>query len=88
MKYNHAFDVAFSVPNSDYKDSYDCLEHEKQAVINALQKRVRELFESKEYLEAISGFDTYEEGEDLPEVTIPLPDNSEKETKKVKVDID
>tara|TARA_B100000287_G_scaffold326019_1_gene310269 strand:+ start:276 stop:512 length:237 start_codon:yes stop_codon:yes gene_type:complete len=69
--YNHAFDMAFAVPNSQYEDWYDCLKHEKQAVINALQKRVREVFEAGEYLEAIGGVDTYEEGEaDLPQVTI------------------
>ena len=63
--YNHAFDVAFQVPDSQYKDWEDCLKHEKQQVINALQRRVRELFEAKEYLEAISGFDTYEEEEGM-----------------------
>jgi len=36
-------------------------------VFNALQKRIRELFTEQEYLEAISGFDTYEEG-DLPTI--------------------
>ena len=65
MKYNHAFDVAFQVSDSQYKDWEDCLKHEKQQVINALQRRIRELFEAKEYLEAISGFDTYEEEEGM-----------------------
>lgn len=64
--YNHAFDIAFAVPNSQYEDWYDCLKHEKQAVINALQKRVREVFEADEYMEAMSGIDTYEE-EDITE---------------------
>ena len=63
--------MAFAVPNSQYEDWYDCLKHEKQAVINALQKRVREVFEAGEYLEAIGGIDTYEEGEDLPPITNP-----------------
>lgn len=80
-KYNHAFDIAFSVPMSEYKDWEDCLKHEKEAVINALQRRVRELFESNEYMEAISGFDTYEEG-DLPEVTL-----SDREEPSVSVDV-
>ena len=66
-KYNHAMDIAFSVPDSKYEDWYDCLKNEKQEVINALQKRIRELFTEQEYLEAISGFDTYEEG-DLPTI--------------------
>lgn len=83
--YNHAFDMAFAVPNSEYEDWYDCLKHEKQAVINALQKRVREVFEAGEYLEAIGGIDTYEEGDlDFP----ATPDNSEKATKKVAIDND
>ena len=57
------------------------MKHEKEAVINALQRRVRELFESNEYMEAISGFDTYEEG-DLPEVTL-----SDREEPSVSVDV-
>ena len=54
-------DIAFAVPNSEYEDWFDCLKNEKQMVINALQKRIRELFVESEYLEAISGFDTYDE---------------------------
>ena len=45
----------------EYEDWFDCLKHEKGAVINALQKRVREVFETNEYLEAMSGIDTYDE---------------------------
>jgi len=60
-RYNHAFDIAFAVPMSKYEDWYDCLKYEKQAVINALQKRIREVFEAGEYLEAMSGIDTYDE---------------------------
>ena len=60
-RYNHAFDIAFAVPMSKYEDWYDCLKHEKGAVINALQKRVREVFENGEYLEAMSGIDSYDE---------------------------
>ena len=66
-KYNHAMDITFAVPHSEYEDWLDCLKNEKQMVINALQKRIRELFTEQEYLEAISGFDTYEEG-DLPTI--------------------
>ena len=81
--YNHAFDMAFAVPDSQYEDWYDCLKYEKQAVINALQKRVREVFEANEYMEAMSGVDTYEEGDyDLPAVS----DNGDKATKKVTID--
>jgi hypothetical protein len=35
---------------------------EKQQVIDALQKRIREVFTEQEYMEAIEGFDSYEEG--------------------------
>ena len=84
--YNHAMDIAFAVPNSQYEDWYDCLRYEKQAVINALQRRVREVFEAGEYLEAMSGIDTYEEGSlaGLDGSGGPL-DNGDKETKKVKI---
>ena len=60
--YNHAFNVAFSVPHSQYVDWEDCLRCEKQQVIDALQKRIREIFTEQEYMEAIEGFDSYEEG--------------------------
>ena len=60
-KYNHAFDLGFAVVNSEHSDWYEWLKHEKQAVLNALQKRTREIFSEGEYLEALSGFDTYEE---------------------------
>ncbi len=69
-RYNHAMDISFAVPNSEYENYWHCLEHEKQMVINALQKRVREVFEGGEYLEAIGGIDTYEEGE-FPPITNP-----------------
>jgi hypothetical protein len=77
-RYNHAFDIAFAVPMSKYEDWYDCLKHEKGAVINALQKRIREVFETDEYLEAMSGIDTYDEDFDAQmekdgfKVNIPL----------------
>jgi hypothetical protein len=75
-RYNHAFDLAFAVPQSQYEDWFDCLKNEKGMVINALQKRIRELFENNEYLEAMSGFDTYDEDfdaqwkKDIDEATI------------------
>jgi hypothetical protein len=81
--YNHAMDIAFAVPNSQHEDWYDCLKHEKQAVINALQKRLREVFEAGEYLEAIGGIDTYEEES---EDSASTPDNGSKATEKVAID--
>ena len=59
--FNHAFDVAFSVSNSEYEDWENCLLYEKEKVFAALFERIVELFGKEEYLEAISGFDTYEE---------------------------
>lgn len=62
MTYNHAFDVAFAVAGSEYPDWEDCLKNEKHLVIAALLMRVRHLIENNsEFLESISGFDTYEE---------------------------
>ena len=59
--FNHAFDIGFSVSGSKYEDWMDCLEKEKEMVVQALFERLVTVFSSKEYLEAISGFDTYEE---------------------------
>jgi hypothetical protein len=62
--YNHAFDLAWAVLDSQYEDGYDCLEHEKEKVFAALLKRVQELMDGRyprEYLEAIGHFDTYQE---------------------------
>lgn len=59
--YNHGLDMGFSVPNSKYEDYLDCLKHEKEKVISALLKRVADLVDSDEFLEAIGGFDTFEE---------------------------
>jgi hypothetical protein len=60
--YRHGFNIAFVVPHSQYADWEDCLRCEKQQVIDALQKRIREVFTEQEYMEAIEGFDSYEEG--------------------------
>ena len=62
--FNHAFDIAWQVPESEYEDGYDCLEHEKERVFSALLKRVQDLMGGRyprEYMEAIGHFDTYEE---------------------------
>lgn len=63
MTYNHAFTVAFAVPNSQYEKWDDCLVNEMEQVLMALQSRIGELRSNKnEYVEAIDGFDSYEEG--------------------------
>lgn len=62
MTYNHAFDLAFAVPDSAYEDWEDCLSLEKDKVIHALIIRIAELLSNhSEYKEALSGFDTYKE---------------------------
>lgn len=59
--YDHAFDVAFSVHSSEHEKWEDCLEKEKEKVMDAIRERIDDLFKDGEYLEAITGFDTYEE---------------------------
>ena len=68
-KFNHAFDVAFEVANSDHENWEDCLVNEPEKVFAALFIRMSELFAEKEYLEAITGFDTYEHEEEAVEET-------------------
>lgn len=71
--YNHAFTLGFAVPGSKHERWEDALNDpsEKQAVIDALYRRVRDLDRNNaEYIEALEGFDTYEEsfhGFDSPE---------------------
>ena len=59
--YNHMFDLAFSVEGSEYKDGYECIQHEKEKLIKALTDRVNYLFGTKDYFEAFGLCDTYEE---------------------------
>lgn len=63
--YNHAFTLGFAVPGSKHENWVDALKDptEKHAVIGALLSRVEQLVENnQEYIEALEGFDTYEEG--------------------------
>lgn len=60
--YNHALTIAFAVPASEYEDWYDCLRNEKEKVIGALERRLQMLRDNdQEFLEALEGFDTFEE---------------------------
>ena len=62
--YNHAFDIGWELPNSEYEDAYDALLHEREKVFAALLKRIQDLRSGqypREYLEAIGHFDTFEE---------------------------
>ena len=60
--YNHAFDIAFAVPGSQYEKWEDCQRGEKHIVIAALLRRVADLVDhDDEYMESLGSFDTYEE---------------------------
>lgn len=60
--YNHAFTLGFAVPTSEYEDWLDCLKYEKSKVVHALLRRIFHLEKNNaEFLEAIEGFDTYQE---------------------------
>jgi hypothetical protein len=62
MKWNHAFSLGFAVPDSQYEDWEGCLKHEKDKVVAGLLSRLKELvMDDREFLEALEGFDTYEE---------------------------
>lgn len=57
--YNHAFDVAFSI-DSLKEDAYDCLDKEKDRIKKSLLSRIDNIFETDEWMEAISHCDSYE----------------------------
>lgn len=57
--YNHAFTVAFSVPDSEFGDPVACLNHEPIKVIKALIARAMDIYEIDELTEACESFDTY-----------------------------
>lgn len=62
MTFNHAFTIGFAVPGSKYENWEDCLQHERSIVLLALLDRLLEIRENRqEFMEAIDGFDTYEE---------------------------
>lgn len=61
-KFNHAFTLAFEVSKSDYEDWLECLEKEKEKVVNALMERINVLLsDNSEYMQALESFDTHEE---------------------------
>ena len=62
MTYNHAFTVAFAVPASEHEDWVAALANEKDKIIEALEHRLQMLkANDQEFIEALEGFDTYEE---------------------------
>lgn len=68
-KYNHAYTIAFTIPNAVHEDPLDTLDKEVDKVINRLLARVEELVQSASeptkalYFEIIEPFDTYEDPE-------------------------
>lgn len=61
-RFNHAFTLAFAVPDSEHEDWLECLKNEKEKVINGLMERINVLLaDQSEYLEALEGFDSHEE---------------------------
>ncbi len=61
-KYNHALTIAFAVPDSNHEDWLECVEKEKEKVINALMERINNILANEhEYMECFDGFDSYEE---------------------------
>lgn len=61
--WNHAYSLAFAVSGSQYEDWHKAMENEKDLIIEALLRRVDELRNNRfEFMEALDGFDTYEEG--------------------------
>lgn len=60
--YNHAFTLAFAVSDCADEDWLETLKNEPAKVLQALNNRLIELTANKqEFLEALEGFDTFEE---------------------------
>ena len=59
IMFNHAFDMAVQV-ESEYDDFYRVLQNEPEKVKQAILDRVKSMFKDREYLEALSSFDSYE----------------------------
>ena len=62
MTYNHAYTLGVAVAGSEYEDADDCLKNEPMLVIKALLLRIAEMTTNHhEMMEALEGFDTFEE---------------------------
>ena len=75
--YNHAFELAFSVPDSEFPDGEDCLKYEGEKIKRSFFARGGDMFHPykwrnpetgqaescAEYLEAMGCYDTYENEE-------------------------
>ncbi len=67
VTYNHMFDIAFAVPDSEYADGFRCLENEQDKVTKALLERIESIQTHEELgfdIDAFGYSDTYKnEGE-------------------------
>ena len=64
VTYNHMFDIAFAVPDSEYADGFRCLENEQDKVIKALLDRIESIQIPVFDIDAFGYSDTYKnEGE-------------------------
>ena len=62
MTYNHAYSLGVAVKGSQYENADDCLRNEQMLVIKALLQRIAEMTTNhQELMEALEGFDTFEE---------------------------
>jgi hypothetical protein len=60
--YNHAYSLGVAVAGSEYEDADDCLRNEPMLVIKALLLRIAQMTTNhQEMMEALEGFDTFEE---------------------------
>lgn len=60
--YNHAYTLAFAVPDCKDEDWLETMKNEPEKVLEALARRFTELrMNPAEFMEALEGFDTYEE---------------------------
>lgn len=60
--YNHAYSLGVAVPGSKYEKPEDCVKYEPMLVVEALLMRITEMMRNhQEMMEAMEGFDTYEE---------------------------
>lgn len=60
--YNHAYSLGVAVAGSQFENPDDCLRNERLIVIRALLLRLAELTTNhQEMMEALEGFDTFEE---------------------------
>lgn len=71
MTWNHAYTLAFAVSGSQHEDWYEAMKEEKEQIISALLARVEMLQTNNvEFMEALEGFDTFNETGEIDESDI------------------